>query len=76
MSLRQAGYTVFANAEASGTTSRRIADDANERMRAAAVHVCSLFAIAADLMRDWRNKPGSLELMPFFDKSVSTLVKS
>jgi len=68
LSLREAGYTVFANAEASGTVNKRVADDANERMRSAGVHVCSMFAIAADLMKDWRNGPGALELLPFFDK--------
>lgn len=68
LSLRKAGYTVYANAEASGTSSRRVADDANNRMRFAGVHVCSTFAIVADLMRDWRNTPGSLELMPWFDR--------
>lgn len=71
LSLREAGYTVFANAEASGTVNKRVADDANERMRSAGVHVCSMFAIAADLMKDWRNGPGALELLPFFDKSAS-----
>ncbi|KAF9069187.1 Isochorismatase-like protein [Rhodocollybia butyracea] len=71
LSLIQEGYTVFANAEASGASSRRIADEANDRMRAAGVTVLSMFAVACDLMRDWRNTPGSLELMPFFDKYFS-----
>ncbi|KXN85813.1 hypothetical protein AN958_10803 [Leucoagaricus sp. SymC.cos] len=68
MSLREAGYTVFANAEASGATSLRAANDANDRMRSGGVHVYSMFAIVSDLMRDWRNKPGSLEMMPWFFK--------
>jgi len=68
MSLVEAGYTVYANAEASGTSSQRVADDSNERMRRAGVHVYSTFAVICDLMRDWRNTPGSLELMPWFDK--------
>ncbi|KAF9561149.1 ycaC protein [Agrocybe pediades] len=68
LSLRQEGYTVYANADASGAISKRIADDANDRMRDAGVHVLSGFAVAADLMRDWRNTPGSKELLPFFDK--------
>jgi hypothetical protein len=59
---------VFANAEASGAYSRRIADDANERMRAAGVQVVSMFAVACDLMRDWRNAPGAMELLPFYDR--------
>lgn len=27
-----------------------------------------LFAIVMDLMRDWRNTPGSLQLLPFLDQ--------
>lgn len=55
------GYTVFANADAS---------DANDRMRAAGVQVMSKFAIAADLVRNWRNKPGVAEMTPFYDTYV------
>ncbi|KAF5349224.1 hypothetical protein D9756_009489 [Leucocoprinus leucothites] len=68
MSLRQEGYSVFANAEASGCSSRRVADDANARMRSVGVHVLSTFAVVCELMRDWRNTPGSPQLMPWFDK--------
>jgi len=68
LSLVQEGFTVFANAEASGALSQRIADDANDRMRAAGVHVLSSFAVVCDLMRDWRNTPGSKELLPYFDQ--------
>ncbi|THU90794.1 Isochorismatase hydrolase [Dendrothele bispora CBS 962.96] len=71
LSLIEEGYTVFANAEASGAASRRIADDANARMRDAGVHVVSMFAIGCDLMRDWRNTPGALEMFPFYDKYFS-----
>ncbi|KAF8149144.1 Isochorismatase-like protein [Crassisporium funariophilum] len=71
LSLIEEGYTVFANAEASGCLSQRIADDANARMREAGVHVLSAFAVVCDLMRDWRNTPGSKELLPFFDKYLS-----
>ncbi|GJJ10852.1 hypothetical protein Clacol_005080 [Clathrus columnatus] len=71
LSLTQEGYSVYANADASGAYSRRIADDANNRMRDAGVHVVSMFAIACDLMRDWRNTPGALQLIPFFDKYMS-----
>jgi len=67
LSLVQEGYTVFANAEASGTLNKRTADDANDRMRAAGVHVLSMFAITTDLMRDWRNTPGALQLLPYYD---------
>jgi len=72
LSLIEEGYTVYANAEASGALSERISSDANDRMRAAGVQVLSLFAVVLDLMRDWRNTPGSLELLPFFDKYLST----
>jgi len=30
--------------------------------------VVSLFAIVCDLMRDWRNTPGAVELYPYLDK--------
>ena len=39
LSLIEEGYTVYANAEASGALSERISSDANDRMRAAGVHV-------------------------------------
>lgn len=26
-----------------------------------------MFAIVMDLMRDWRNTPGTAEILPFFD---------
>ena len=71
LSLIQEGYSVWANADASGTFSKRIADDANDRMRAAGVQVVSMFAITTDLMRDWRNTPGAPELLPYYDKYVS-----
>ncbi|KAJ8093426.1 hypothetical protein PM082_020283 [Marasmius tenuissimus] len=68
LSLIEEGYTVYANADASGTYSKRAADDANARMRAAGVQVVSMFAVATDLMRDWRMTPGLPELGPFFDR--------
>ncbi|KAI0697341.1 ycaC protein [Cytidiella melzeri] len=68
LSLRSKGYTVFANSDASGTFNAKTAQDANDRMRAAGVQVLSLFAVACELMRDWRNIPGTKELLPFFDK--------
>ena len=67
LSLRDAGYTVFANSDASSTFDVKTAQDANDRMRAAGVQVLSMFAIACELMRDWRNTPGARELLPFFD---------
>ena len=68
LSLIEEGYTVYANADASGALSERTASDANDRMRAAGVHVLSSFAVVVDLMRDWRNSPGAVELFPYFDK--------
>ncbi|KAF6225989.1 hypothetical protein HO173_012619 [Letharia columbiana] len=68
LSLRAEGYTVFANTEASGTFSQRLADDANRRMESSGVILQGLFAIVMDLMRDWRNTPGSLQLLPFLDQ--------
>ncbi|KAG7090231.1 hypothetical protein E1B28_011831 [Marasmius oreades] len=68
LSLAEEGYTVFANMEASGTYSRRVADETNNRLRDAGVQVMPMFAIACDLMRDWRATPGYPELSPFFDK--------
>ncbi|KAF8472042.1 isochorismatase [Kalaharituber pfeilii] len=79
LSLIEEGYEVFANTEASGTMDQKLADDANDRMRAAGVQTMGLFAITMDLMRDWRNTPGSLELFPFLDKYLamfSVLVRS
>ncbi|KAI2602804.1 Isochorismatase hydrolase [Hypoxylon sp. NC1633] len=68
LSLREAGYTVFANHEASGTTSEYIRDMANDRMRAAGVNLLSYFAIVCELMRDWRNVPGAQEVFPVLDQ--------
>jgi len=73
LSLIEEGYEVYANSDASGTLDQRIADDANDRMRAAGVQVMGLFAITADLMRDWRNKPGAEEIFPYLDKYMAPL---
>ncbi|KZV59855.1 Isochorismatase hydrolase [Peniophora sp. CONT] len=67
LSLLEAGYSVWHNVDASGTFDVRTANDANDRMRAAGVHVLSSFAIASELMRDWRATPGAKEMVPFFD---------
>ncbi|SPO00279.1 probable ycaC, hydrolase of unknown specificity [Cephalotrichum gorgonifer] len=68
LSLRQEGYSVWANVEASGTTSVLVRDVSNDRMARAGVQVVSMFSIAADLMRDWRNTPGAKEMIPWFDE--------
>ncbi|KAI0820122.1 Isochorismatase hydrolase [Trametes gibbosa] len=67
LSLVEAGYAVFANSDGSGTFDAKTAQDANARMRAAGVHVLSMFAVACELMRDWRGTPGTPQMMPFFD---------
>lgn len=61
---------MYANSDASGTFDVKTAQDANDRMRAAGVHVLSMFAVSLELMRDWRNTPGAPEMMPFFDQWV------
>ncbi|KAK2616649.1 hypothetical protein QQS21_000472 [Conoideocrella luteorostrata] len=68
LSLRQEGYSVWANAEASGTTSALVRDISNDRMARAGVQIVSLFSIACDLMRDWRGTPGAKEMIPWLDK--------
>ncbi|KAK4106038.1 Isochorismatase hydrolase [Parathielavia hyrcaniae] len=67
-SLRAEGYSVWANLEASGTTTKEIRDISNDQMMRAGVNVVSLFAIVCDLMRDWRNTPGAKELFPWLDQ--------
>ncbi|KAJ5099899.1 hypothetical protein N7532_006900 [Penicillium argentinense] len=68
LSLIDEGYEVFANTDASGTFDTRLAEDANRRMERAGVTLMGMFAIACDLMRDWRKTPGLTELLPFLDK--------
>jgi hypothetical protein len=65
LSLRENGYSVWANVEASGTTTEFIRDVSNDRMANAGVQLVSLFSIVCDLMRDWRNTPGTLEVLPY-----------
>ncbi|KAH7305194.1 Isochorismatase-like protein [Stachybotrys elegans] len=57
LSMVEAGYSVFANSDASGTTSASIREDANARMRDAGVQILSPFAVFGELMRDWRTPP-------------------
>lgn len=68
LSLKEAGYSVWANVEASGTTSELIRDVSNDMMRAAGVNVVSFLHIFSDLMRSWANTPGFVELMPYLEK--------
>ncbi|KAK0711013.1 Isochorismatase-like protein [Lasiosphaeris hirsuta] len=65
-SLRAAGYSVWANIEASGTTSTLIRDIANAQMLRAGVNVVSFFDIVGELMRDWR-APVAKNLLPWLD---------
>jgi len=77
LSLLEAGYTVFANADASGTLDTRAADLANARMRDAGVYVMPQFAVASDLQRDWRSDPGVatfLDLLVKFFPTVKNVV--
>ncbi|KAK4239851.1 Isochorismatase-like protein [Achaetomium macrosporum] len=67
-SLRAEGYSVWANLEASGTTTKEIRDISNDQLVRAGVNVVSLFAIVCDLMRDWRSSPGAKELLPYLDR--------
>ncbi|TKA37880.1 hypothetical protein B0A49_13266, partial [Cryomyces minteri] len=50
LSLRAEGYSVWANVEASGTTTALIRDVSNSRMQAAGVQLVSLFSIVCDLI--------------------------
>ncbi|UPK96039.1 hypothetical protein LCI18_006974 [Fusarium solani-melongenae] len=68
LSLREEGYSVWANVEASGTTSTLIRDVSNSRMQVAGVHLAGLFSIAADLFRDWRNPPGADMMFEWYTK--------
>ncbi|KIY02462.1 uncharacterized protein Z520_02601 [Fonsecaea multimorphosa CBS 102226] len=68
LSLREAGYSVWANTEASGTATPKLAEDANRRMENAGVHLTGMFGISMFLMKDWRNTPGTAEVLPFLDK--------
>ncbi|KAM3426038.1 hypothetical protein NHJ13734_009706 [Beauveria thailandica] len=69
LSLRAAGYSVWANVEASGTTSTLLRDVSNSRMQAAGVQLVGVFSIIGDLFRDWRNtSPNATELAAWLDK--------
>ncbi|KAI6908089.1 Isochorismatase hydrolase [Hortaea werneckii] len=68
LSLRAEGYGVWANVEASGTTTELIRDVSNDRMARAGVQLVSLFAIIGELMRDWRGNPGADTVIPWLAK--------
>jgi hypothetical protein len=70
-SLTLARYSVFANVEASGTTTELVRDSANTRMQAAGVHLVSSFAILGDLMRDWRTaSPLLTDVVQYIDTYI------
>jgi hypothetical protein len=69
LSLREAGYSVWANHDASGTTSLVSRDMANLGMHDAGVHVVSLWVLLSHLFRDWRNPDPSVdEVLPYIRK--------
>lgn len=66
--MRQEGYSVWANSEASGTISALVRDGANDRMRDAGVHVVSPFVIWGELIRDHRQQPEGFDAWPFYER--------
>ncbi|VUC32706.1 unnamed protein product [Clonostachys rosea] len=68
LSLREAGYSVWANGEASGTYSTFVRDMANSRMEKAGIQVVSFFSIVGELMRDHRGEYGAERVNPLFTK--------
>lgn len=68
LSLVEAGYDVFANGEASGSSTEFVRDLSNDRMRQGGVQVVSMFSIMSELMRSWVDTPGATELFPFLDQ--------
>ncbi|RPA78725.1 Isochorismatase hydrolase [Ascobolus immersus RN42] len=73
LSLLSEGYEVFANADASGTFDEETARLANDRMRQAGAQVVTIFAIVGDLMRDWRNTPGTADVLPYLDQYMPSI---
>ncbi|MDR0140168.1 isochorismate family cysteine hydrolase YcaC [Metabacillus idriensis] len=55
LSAINAGYEVFVVTDASGTTSKQVADAALSRMAHGGVQLMNWFSVAAELQRDWRN---------------------
>ncbi|EEU34938.1 uncharacterized protein NECHADRAFT_39657, partial [Fusarium vanettenii 77-13-4] len=69
LSLREQGYSVWANVEASGTTTPLIRDVSNSRLQAAGVHLVGTSSILADLFRDWRNpSPGAANVSAWINE--------
>ncbi|KAL8413275.1 hypothetical protein RB594_004773 [Gaeumannomyces avenae] len=72
LSMTEAGYEVFANGEASGTTTELARELANARMRDAGVQILTSYAVFGELMRDWRTPPTGVEVWPFADMAFSS----
>ncbi|KAF3917082.1 hypothetical protein ABW20_dc0102345 [Dactylellina cionopaga] len=68
LALRAEGYSVWANVEASGTTTPLIRDISNDQMRNAGVNIVSLFYIVCDLMKNWNFTPGAATILPWLDQ--------
>ncbi|KAL0938521.1 isochorismatase [Colletotrichum truncatum] len=73
LSLREAGYGVWANIEASGTVNEMVRDASNDRMKDAGVQLVSLSAIWGELMRDWRTPPTGINTFAFMDEYVPSI---
>ncbi|KAK4152248.1 Isochorismatase-like protein [Chaetomidium leptoderma] len=71
LSMVEAGYSVFANADASGTTDTLTRDLANQRMINAGVHLLSPAAVLGELMRDWRTPPVAAEPWPLLESLMA-----
>lgn len=67
LSMIEAGYSVFANHDASGTTSALTRDLSNQRMISAGVQILSPFAVFGELMRDWRTPPEGSDVWPLLE---------
>ncbi|KAH6676905.1 protein ycaC [Plectosphaerella plurivora] len=72
LSMREEGYGVWANVEASGTTSTLVRDAANLRMQAAGVQLGGIFSIVGELWRDHRNVPGGEKVIAWLQKYAPT----
>jgi len=55
LSAVNAGYEAFAVTDASGTSSKQVANAALMRMAHGGVQLVNWFSVAAELQRDWRN---------------------
>lgn len=72
LSMREEGYGVWANVEASGTTSTLVRDVANLRMQAAGVQLGGIFSILGELWRDHRGVPSGEKVMAWLQKYAPT----